>query len=66
MHPSPDTTAPPVATALVARPAGISRTDVVTDADSAYLDAAAVSYTDNSVTASMTLADACLVSYPVF
>ena len=57
MHSSPDTTAPPVATALIARPAGISRTDVVTDADSAYLDAAAVSYTDNSMTASVTLAD---------
>ena len=57
MHSNPDTAAPPVATALVACLAGISCTDVVTDADSAYLDTAAVSYTDNSMTASMTLAD---------
>ena len=54
---SPDTTAPAVATALIACQAGISHTDVVTDADSVYLDVAAVSYADNSMTASMTLAD---------
>ncbi|EDR10032.1 uncharacterized protein LACBIDRAFT_317933 [Laccaria bicolor S238N-H82] len=49
--------APAVAMALVASPAGNSRTEAVTDADSAYLDAPAVSYTDNAMTASATLVD---------
>jgi len=42
--------------APIASPAGISCTEVA-DTDSAYLDAAAVSYTNNAMTTSMALAD---------